>query len=154
MKEVTVVDNTRKAVLDGLSRVLADSYALYIKTHGHHWNVTGPNFPALHAMFEDQYTELAGAVDQVAERIRALGAPAPAGYKAFQALTAIEEKDGALSAEEMVADLLDGHRIVARTAKSTLEAAEAADDQVTVDLMVQRMAVHDKTAWMLQSTLA
>ena len=147
-------ENSNKAVVDGLSRVLADSYTLYIKTHGHHWNVTGPNFPALHAMFEDQYTELAGAVDQIAERIRAVGAPAPAGYSAFRSLTSIEEKDGGLTAEEMVADLLDGHETVAKTAKETLEVADAADDEVTVDLMVQRIAVHDKTAWMLRSTLA
>ena len=146
--------NSNQAVIDGLSRVLADSYTLYIKTHGHHWNVTGPNFPALHAMFEDQYTELAGAVDQIAERIRAVGAKAPAGYKAFRELTAIEESDGDMTADSMVADLLKGHETVAKTAKQTLVVAEAADDEVTVDLMVQRIAVHDKTAWMLRSTLA
>ena len=145
--------NSDRAVVDGLSRVLADSYTLYIKTHGHHWNVTGPNFPALHAMFEAQYTELAGAVDRIAERIRAVGAPAPAGYRAFRELTAIGEKDGALTADEMLADLLDGHETVARTARKTLEAAGEAGDEVTVDLMVQRIAMHDKTAWMLRSTL-
>ena len=145
--------NSNQAVVDGLARVLADSYTLYIKTHGHHWNVTGPDFPALHAMFEEQYTELAGAVDEVAERIRAIGAPAPAGYRAFGALTAIEEKDGPMTAQEMVADLLDGHEIVAKTAKSALDTAQEAGDEVTVDLMVQRIAVHDKTAWMLRSTL-
>jgi starvation-inducible DNA-binding protein len=146
--------NSNQAVVDGLARVLADSYTLYVKTHGHHWNVTGPHFPALHAMFEEQYTELAGAVDQIAERIRAIGAPAPAGYKAFGRLTSIEEKDGALSAQEMVADLLDGHETVAGTASETMDAAEQAGDQVTVDLMIQRIAVHDKAAWMLRSTLA
>jgi starvation-inducible DNA-binding protein len=146
--------NSNQAVVDGLARVLADSYTLYIKSHGHHWNVTGPDFPALHAMFEEQYTELAGAVDQIAERIRAVGAPAPAGYKAFGRLTSIGEKDGPLSAQAMVADLLDGHETVARTAKATLDIAQEAGDEVTVDLMVQRIAVHDKTAWMLRSTLA
>ena len=146
--------NSNQAVVDGLSRVLADSYTLYIKTHGHHWNVTGPDFPALHTMFEDQYTELAGAVDEVAERIRAVGAPAPAGFSAFSRLTSIGEKEGDLTAQEMVADLLDGHEKVAKTAKVTLDVADAANDDVTVDLMVQRIAVHDKTAWMLRSTLA
>ena len=146
--------NSNQAVVDGLARVLADSYTLYIKTHGHHWNVTGPHFPALHAMFEGQYTELAGAVDQIAERIRAIGAPAPAGYKAFGQLTSIKEKDGTLSAQEMIADLLDGHETVAATAKATLDEAQQAGDEVTVDLMIQRIAVHDKAAWMLRSTLA
>ena len=146
--------NSNQAVVDGLARVLADSYTLYVKTHGHHWNVTGPHFPALHAMFEEQYTELAAAVDQIAERIRALGAPAPAGYRAFGELTSIEEKDGTLSAQDMVADLLAGHETVAATAADTLKAAEEAGDEVTADLMIQRLTVHDKTAWMLRSTLA
>lgn len=140
------------AVIDGLSRVLADSYSLYIKTHGYHWNVTGPNFPALHAMFEVQYTELAGAVDEVAERIRALGAKAPAGYAAFGKLSTVE--DGVAESDtDMIADLLKGHETVAATAKHTLDAAEAAGDDVTVDLMVERITIHDKTAWMLRSTL-
>lgn len=143
-----------ESVVDGLKRVLADSYTLYIKTHGHHWNVTGPNFPALHAMFEEQYTELAGAVDTIAERIRALNAPAPAGYKAFGELTSIKEKDGKMSAEDMLADLLEGHETVAKTASETLDVAEQAGDEVTVDLMIQRITVHDKAAWMLRSTLA
>ena len=146
--------NSNQTVVDGLARVLADSYTLYIKTHGHHWNVTGPHFPALHAMFEEQYTELAAAVDTIAERIRAIGALAPAGYKAFGQLTSIEEKDGALSAQDMVADLLEGHETVAKTASETLDVAEKAGDEVTVDLMIQRITVHDKAAWMLRSTLA
>jgi starvation-inducible DNA-binding protein len=146
--------NSNKALVDGLSRVLADSYTLYIKTHGHHWNVEGPNFPALHAMFEDQYTELAEAVDQIAERIRALGAKAPAGYAAFSALTDIPESGTDLSANEMVADLLSGHETVAASSKAALEAAEKAGDEVSADIMVQRITVHDKTAWMLRSTLA
>lgn len=146
--------NSSKAVIDSLSRVLADSYTLYIKTHGHHWNVEGPNFPALHAMFEDQYTELADAVDQIAERIRALGAKAPAGYAAFAALTEIPESGTDIDADGMVADLLQGHEAVAESSKAALEAAEKAGDEVSVDIMVQRMTVHDKTAWMLRSTLA
>lgn len=145
--------NSNAAVVEGLSRVLADSYSLYIKTHGHHWNVTGPHFPALHSMFEDQYTELAEAVDTVAERIRAIGAIAPAGYAAFGELTAIEDTPNKQTADAMVADLLKGHETAAATAKSTLEAADDAGDEVTVDLMVQRITIHDKTAWMLRSTL-
>lgn len=141
-------------VIDGLSRILADSYTLYIKTHGHHWNVTGPHFPALHAMFEDQYTELAGAVDTIAERIRAVGGIAPAGYAAFASLTAIAESDNDQPAESMVADLLKGHETAAATAKAVLDTANEAGDEVTVDLMVQRITVHDKAAWMLRSTLA
>ena len=140
------------AVVEGLSRVLADSYSLYIKTHGYHWNVTGPNFPALHAMFEDQYTELAAAVDEVAERIRALGARAPAGYAAFDKLSSV--KDGVAETDTaMIADLLKDHETVAATAKETLDIAEAAGDDVTVDMMVERITIHDKTAWMLRSTL-
>ncbi len=146
--------NSNKAVIDGLSRVLADSYTLYIKTHGHHWNVEGPNFPALHAMFEEQYTELAEAVDQIAERIRALGAKAPAGYAAFSALTEIPESGTDMNADGMVADLLSGHEAVATSAQAALDAAEQAGDEVSVDIMVQRKTVHDKTAWMLRSTLA
>lgn len=145
--------NSQTAVADGLSRVLADSYTLYVKTHGHHWNVTGPNFPALHAMFEEQYTELAEAVDTIAERIRAIGAIAPAGYAAYGKLTAIDDTPNEQTAEDMVADLLKGHETAAATAKATLDTAEAAGDEVTVDLMVQRITVHDKTAWMLRSTL-
>ncbi len=152
MADITGKNGHDGAVVDGLSRVLADSYSLYIKTHGYHWNVTGPNFPALHAMFEEQYSELAGAVDEIAERIRAVGAKAPAGYEAFSRLSTIG--DGAAETDdEMIADLLAGHETVAGTAKETLEAAEAAGDEVTLDLMVQRIAVHDKTAWMLRSTL-
>jgi len=146
--------NSNKAVIDGLSRVLADSYTLYIKTHGHHWNVEGPNFPALHAMFEEQYTELAEAVDQIAERIRALGAKAPAGYAAFSALTEIPESGTDMNADGMVADLLSGHEAVATSAQAALDAAKQAGDEVSVDIMVQRKTVHDKTAWMLRSTLA
>jgi starvation-inducible DNA-binding protein len=153
MSADTKID-TNQPVAAALSRVLADSYTLYMKTHGHHWNVTGPNFPALHAMFEDQYTELAGAVDTIAERIRAIGAIAPAGYEAYGALTEIENTENDQTAEAMVADLLKGHETAAETAKKTLAVAESAGDEVTVDLMVQRITIHDKTAWMLRSTLA
>ena len=145
-----MTSNERSTVADALSGVLADSYSLYIKTHGYHWNVTGPNFPALHTMFEQQYTELALAVDQIAERIRAVGAKAPAGYKAFADLSSIP--DGAAEKDtDMIADLLAGHEMVAKTAKEALEAAVSVGDDVSEGLMVDRITVHDKAAWMLRS---
>jgi len=144
----------RKAIAEGLSRLLADSYTLYLKTHNYHWNVTGPQFPTLHALFESQYQELATAVDGIAERIRALGHPAPGSYKAFAALTSIEEANGARGAEDMVRDLLADHETVARTARSVFPAAEAGEDEATADLLTQRLLVHEKAAWMLRSTAA
>ena len=143
----------RKAIAAGLSRVLADSYTLYLKTHNFHWNVTGPMFQTLHLMFETQYNELALAVDLVAERIRALGVVAPGTYKQFAALSAIKEEDGIPKAHEMIRRLVEGHETVARTAREVFKAAEGASDQPTCDLLTQRMQLHEKTAWMLRSLL-
>ena len=143
----------RKAIAGGLSRVLADSYTLYLKTHNFHWNVTGPMFQTLHLMFETQYNELALAVDLVAERIRALGVVAPGTYKQFIALSAIKEDDGIPKAQDMIRRLVEAHETVARTARSVFKTAESASDQPTCDLLTQRMQVHEKTAWMLRSLL-
>ena len=143
----------REAIAAGLSRVLADTYTLYLKTHNFHWNVTGPMFQTLHLMFETQYNELALAVDLVAERIRALGVTAPGTYKQFAQLSSITEDDGVPQAKDMIRRLVDGHETVARTAREVFSAAEAASDQPTCDLLTQRMQVHEKTAWMLRSLL-
>lgn len=143
----------RKPIVEGLSRVLADTYALYLKTHGFHWNVTGPMFNTLHQMFMTQYTELWTAVDPIAERIRALGAFAPGSYAAFAAISAIKEEDGVPDAMKMVKALLKGHETVARTCREAFPAAEAAGDQPTMDLLTQRLQAHEKTAWMLRSLL-
>ena len=144
----------RKAIGEGLSRLLADSYTLYLKTHNYHWNVKGPLFNTLHLMFEEQYTELAAAVDEIAERIRALGEPAPGSYRAYGQLTSIEEEDSVPDAEEMIRQLLRGQETVARTARSVISAAQAANDEPTADLLTQRMQVHEKNAWMLRSMVA
>ena len=143
----------RKVIAEGLSHVLADSYTLYLKTHNFHWNVTGPMFQTLHTMFEMQYTELATAVDEVAERIRSLGEPAPGSYAAFARLSSIDEAEGVPRAEEMIRQLVAGHEAVAKTARSVFPAAESGHDEVTADLLTQRMTVHEKTAWMLRSLL-
>ncbi|MGE0395275.1 MAG: Dps family protein [Kofleriaceae bacterium] len=143
----------REAIAGGLSRVLADSYTLYLKTHNFHWNVTGPMFQTLHLMFETQYTELALAVDLIAERIRALGFPAPGTYRQFVELSAIKEDQGVPKAEDMIRRLVEGHETVARTAREVFRASESASDQPTCDLLTQRMQVHEKTAWMLRSLL-
>lgn len=143
----------RETIAAGLSRVLADSYTLYLKTHNFHWNVTGPMFQTLHLMFETQYNELALAVDLVAERIRALGFPAPGTYTKFRELSAIPEDAGVPKAEDMIRKLIEGHETVARTSREAFKAAEAANDQPSCDLLTQRMQVHEKTAWMLRSLL-
>jgi starvation-inducible DNA-binding protein len=143
----------REEIAEGLSRVLADTYTLYLKTHNFHWNVTGPMFQTLHLMFETQYNELALAVDLVAERIRALGVAAPGTYKQFAQLSSIKEDDGVPEARDMIRRLVAGHETVARTAREVFKAAEAASDQPTCDLLTQRMQVHEKTAWMLRSLL-
>jgi starvation-inducible DNA-binding protein len=143
----------REQIAGGLSRVLADSYTLYLKTHNFHWNVTGPMFQTLHLMFEQEYNELALAVDAVAERIRALGFPAPGTYRQFTALSSIREEDGIPKAEEMIRLLVDGHEAVARTARGVFSTAAEANDQPTCDLLTQRLQVHEKTAWMLRSLL-
>ncbi|MCB9658074.1 MAG: Dps family protein [Polyangiales bacterium] len=143
----------REEIANGLSRVLADSYTLYLKTHNFHWNVTGPMFQTLHLMFETQYNELALAVDLVAERIRALGLPAPGTYRQFIELSSIKEEDGVPKASDMITKLVDGHETVARTAREVFKTAESVSDQPTCDLLTQRMQVHEKTAWMLRSLL-
>jgi starvation-inducible DNA-binding protein len=144
----------REAIAAGLSRLLADSYTLYLKTHNYHWNVTGPQFNTLHRMFEEQYTELAAAVDEIAERIRALGVRAPGSYREYAALTRIEEGDGEESAEEMIRQLAMGQETVVRTAREAFPTADEANDEPTADLLTQRMQIHEKNAWMLRSMLA
>ncbi|WP_019498705.1 Dps family protein [Pseudanabaena sp. PCC 6802] len=143
----------RKEIADGLSRLLADTYTLYLKTHNFHWNVTGPMFNTLHLMFEGQYTELALAVDLIAERIRSLGFPAPGTYSDYAKLTSIKETEGVPKAEEMIALLVEGQEAVVRTARSIFPVVDKANDEPTADLLTQRMQVHEKTAWMLRSLL-
>ena len=142
------------AITDGLSRLLADTYTLYLKTHNYHWNVTGPQFNTLHTMFETQYTELAMAVDVIAERIRALGAWAPGSYSDFAKLSTVKEASGIPAAEAMVAELAADQAAVVRTARALFPAVEAASDEPTADLLTQRMQVHEKTAWMLRAMIA
>lgn len=151
---IGISDKDRKKIVDGLSRLLADTYTLYLKTHNFHWNVTGPMFNTLHLMFETQYTELALAVDLIAERIRALGEPAPGTYKEFAKLSSIPEADGVPAAEEMIRQLVEGQEAVVRTARAIFPTTEAASDEPTADLLTQRMQTHEKTAWMLRSMLA
>jgi starvation-inducible DNA-binding protein len=139
--------------VEALSRLLADSYTLYLKTHNFHWNVKGPMFTTLHTLFETQYTELALAVDEIAERIRAIGAPAPGSYAAFSKLTGIKESETAPPALEMVKRLTGDQELVVRSARAVLEVAQAADDEVSGDLAITRMQVHEKNAWMLRSHL-
>ena len=143
----------RQNLADELSRLLADSYTLYLKTHNFHWNVTGPMFQTLHVMFEEHYTELALAVDLIAERIRALGFPAPGSYAAYARLSSVVDTDGVPSAMEMVKLLVEAHETVIRTAREAVKAAEEAGDQATADLGTQRLQLHEKTAWMLRSLL-
>ena len=141
----------RVKVANGLANLLADSYSLYLKTHNFHWNVTGPMFQPLHLMFETHYTELALAVDLVAERIRALGFIAPATYSEFAKLTRIKEHQGDIPAEEMINHLIKAHETVIKTARQVLPLADKANDQVTLDLLTQRLQIHEKTVWMLRS---
>jgi starvation-inducible DNA-binding protein len=152
--DIGISEGHRERIATGLSRLLADSYTLYLKTHNYHWNVTGPMFNTLHAMFEQQYTELAAAVDEIAERIRALGYHAPGSYKAFAALTSIDEEDAVPTADEMIRRLVHGQEAVVRTARGIFAMADEAHDEPTADLLTQRMQVHEKTAWMLRSLLA
>ena len=152
--DIGIPEDKRVAIADGLSSLLADTYTLYLKTHNYHWNVTGPMFQTLHLMFEQQYTELATAVDEIAERIRTLGVYAPGTYKAYSRLSAIEEEDEVPSAEDMIRNLVAAHETVVKTARSVFPVAEAADDEPTADLLTQRMQVSEKTAWMLRSLLA
>lgn len=149
--DIGINDQDRERIAQGLSRLLADTYTLYLKTHNFHWNVTGPMFQTLHLMFETQYNELALAVDLIAERIRALGFPAPGTYTEFSRLSSIPETIGVPKADEMIRLLVEGQEAVVRTARSIFPAVERANDQPTADLLTQRMQVHEKTAWMLRS---
>ena len=151
--DIGISEKDRKKIADGLSRLLADTYTLYLKTHNFHWNVTGPMFNTLHLMFEAQYNELALAVDLIAERIRALGFPAPGTYSAYSKLSSIKETDGVPNADQMIALLVQGQEAVARTARAIFPAVEKASDEPTADLLTQRLQVHEKTAWMLRSLL-
>ena len=148
-----IAEPQRLQIVEGLSRLLADTYTLYLKTHNYHWNVTGPMFQTLHLMFEAMYNEQWLAVDMVAERIRALGAPAPGTYEQFAALTSIKPSNGLPKAEGMIRDLVEGQETVARTARALFSVAESANDQPTCDLLTQRMQIHEKNAWMLRSLL-
>ena len=150
---IGIKDEDRQKIAEGLSKLLADSYTLYLKTHNFHWNVKGPMFQTLHLMFETQYTELSTAVDLIAERIRALGYPAPGTYQQFAKLTSIKEPDGVPAAKEMISQLVEGQEAVVRTARSIFPLVDAAHDEVTSGLLADRMEVHEKTAWMLRSLL-
>ncbi|MGB3917208.1 DNA starvation/stationary phase protection protein [Thiothrix litoralis] len=150
---IGIPNDQRQAIADGLSRLLADTYTLYLKTHNYHWNVTGPMFNTLHLMFETQYTELALAVDLVAERIRALGYPAPGTYAAYSKLSSIKEEEGVPKAQDMIRKLVEGQEAVVRTARSIFPLVDAASDEPTADLLTQRMQIHEKNAWMLRSML-
>jgi starvation-inducible DNA-binding protein len=150
---IGIEEADRKQIAHGLSRLLADTYTLYLKTHNFHWNVTGPHFQTLHLMFEGQYNELSQAVDAIAERIRALGFPAPGSYREFAELSSIKEESGPLSAERMIELLVEGQEAVIRTARSMFDVVENAHDEPTADLLTQRLQTHEKTAWMLRSLL-
>lgn len=151
---IGIAEQDRKMIAEGLSRLLADSYSTYLKTHNFHWNVTGPMFATLHTMFETQYLELATAVDQIAERIRALGEPAPGSYAAFAKLSVVKDATGTPTAEDMIRQLVDAQEAVARTAREVMPLADNASDEPTADLLTQRMQIHEKNAWMLRSLLA
>lgn len=151
--DIGIPESQRKEIATGLSRLLADTYTLYLKTHNYHWNVTGPMFTTLHTMFEQQYQELALAVDEIAERIRALGIFAPGSYSKFNELTQIDEETGVPSAEDMIRQLVLGQEAVVRTAREIFPVTEEANDEPTADLITSRMQIHEKTAWMLRSLL-
>lgn len=151
--DIGINKKDRAQIADGLSRLLADSYTLYLTTHNFHWNVTGPMFNTLHLMFETQYNELALAVDAIAERIRALGFPAPGTYAEFVKLSSLKEPKGVPPADEMIRQLVKGQEAVVKTARSLLPLVDAASDEPSADLLTQRMQVHEKTAWMLRSLL-
>ncbi len=151
--DIGISDKDRKAIATGLSHLLADTYTLYLKTHNFHWNVTGPMFNTLHLMFEQQYMELALAVDAIAERIRALGVPAPGSYAQFGKLTSLKEETGIPQANQMLKQLVADQEAVVRTARSIFPLVDKANDEPSADLLTQRMQVHEKTAWMLRSLL-
>ena len=151
--DIGIPESQRKEIAIGLSRLLADTYTLYLKTHNYHWNVTGPMFITLHTMFEEQYQELALAVDEIAERIGALGIFAPGSYSKFKELTQIDEETGVPSAQNMIRQLVLGQEAVVRTAREIFPVIEEANDEPTADLLTNRMQTHEKTAWMLRSLL-
>ena len=151
--DIGIAEAERQKIADGLSRLLADSYTLYLKTHNFHWNVTGPMFATLHTLFEEHYTELATAVDEIAERIRALGCIAPGSYQQFAKLSSVEEETGTPDANGMLRQLVAGQEAVVRTARGVFPVVEAANDEPTADLLTQRMQIHEKNAWMLRSLL-
>ena len=150
---IGINEKDRLEIAGGLSRLLADSYTLYVKTHNFHWNVTGPMFQTLHEMFEAQYTELASAVDEIAERIRSLGFPAPGSFSEFSRLATVKEAHGLPNAQEMIRQLIDGHETIVRTCRNAFPAAERVSDEATADLLTTRLQHHEKTAWMLRSLL-
>lgn len=150
---IGINEEKRNEIAKGLSRLLADTYTLYLKTHNYHWNVTGPMFQTLHTMFETQYNELALAVDDIAERIRALGVKAPGTYKEFAELSSVKETVGDIKAHDMIKELVQGHETVARTARGIFPIVDEASDEPTADLLTQRMQASEKTAWMLRSLL-
>ena len=151
--DIGINEQDRADIAQGLSKLLADTYTLYLKTHNFHWNVTGPMFQTLHLMFEQQYNELWLATDSVAERIRSLGFPAPGTYRQFAELSSIKDDDGIPKATDMIQRLVQGHETTARTARAAFVVADEANDQPTCDLLTQRLQVHEKTAWMLRSLL-
>lgn len=151
--DIGIGEQDRKAIAEGLSKLLADSSTLYLKTHNFHWNVTGPMFQTLHTLFMQHYTEQWNALDIIAERIRALGYPAPGSYRRFVELSSIKEEDGVPGATDMIRQLIEGQEAVARTARQVFPIVEKANDQPTADLLTQRMQVHEKNAWMLRSLL-
>jgi starvation-inducible DNA-binding protein len=151
--DIGIKEQDRSEIADGLARLLADTYTLYLKTHNFHWNVTGPMFQTLHLMFETQYTDLALAVDLIAERIRSLGSPAPGTYAEFGRLSSIKETPGVPKADKMIRLLVEDQEAVVRTARSIFPLAEKAGDEATADLLTQRIQLHEKTAWMLRSLL-
>lgn len=150
---IGISEEDRKKISDGLCRLLADTYTLYLKTHGFHWNVTGPNFSSLHLMFEGQYMDLFLAVDAIAERIRALGYPAPGSYQQFSKLTCIKEEPDVLSSDQMIRQLVEGQQAIVRVAREIFQLADSANDEATIDLLTTRLQYHEKTAWMLRSLL-
>lgn len=152
--DIGITLEQREQIVKGLSALLADSYTLYLMTHNFHWNVTGPQFNSLHNMFMTQYTEQWQALDEIAERIRALGFPAPGTYKEFNKLTSIKEVEGVPTATDMIKHLVAAQETTARTARSLFPLVDAANDQPTADVLTQRLNIHEKTAWMLRSLLA
>ncbi|MCW5774614.1 MAG: DNA starvation/stationary phase protection protein [Rhodospirillaceae bacterium] len=151
--DIGINEPSRQQIAEALSKLLADTYVLYSKTHSFHWNVTGPNFPQLHEMFGTQYNELWTSLDDIAERIRTLGVKAPASPKAMASLASIKEAEGAPPAEAMVKELLEGHETAIKTARPIVELAQGGGDEGTVDLVIGRIKAHEKTAWMLRATL-